>query len=156
MTLLKKLAGPARDRDASCAAESGWSAAQAAKGMKQSTISVPALGKLKDVGTITLTAELAFFAFLLVLRSRKRFHGQLLATWLIMYSALRFGVELLRGDKIRGYLFEVNLAPINRLLGIDPTEATILTTSQTISLGAGLLGIVLYVWLSRSKGTAGS
>jgi phosphatidylglycerol---prolipoprotein diacylglyceryl transferase len=47
--------------------------------------------------------ELALFALLVFLvRPRKRFHGQVLATWLMAYAVLRTVVELFRGDVERG------------------------------------------------------
>lgn len=47
--------------------------------------------------------ELAIFAVLvLVVRPRKRFHGQVLATWLLAYAVLRTVVEIFRGDVERG------------------------------------------------------
>jgi phosphatidylglycerol:prolipoprotein diacylglycerol transferase len=97
------------------------------------------------------TAELLFFGLLLFLRPRKRFHGQLLAVWLVLYSILRFIVEFYRGDVIRGFLVEVAIGPMNRLLGIDPSEPTLLTTSQTISIAGVILGVVLYL---RGRRTA--
>jgi phosphatidylglycerol:prolipoprotein diacylglycerol transferase len=47
--------------------------------------------------------ELALFALLvIVVRPRKRFHGQVFATWLMAYAVLRTVVELFRGDVERG------------------------------------------------------
>ncbi len=47
--------------------------------------------------------ELALFLLLvLVVRPRKRFHGQVLATWLLLYAVLRTVVEVFRGDVERG------------------------------------------------------
>ena len=47
--------------------------------------------------------ELALFLVLvLVVRPRKRFDGQVLAAWLLLYAALRTVVELFRGDVERG------------------------------------------------------
>lgn len=47
--------------------------------------------------------ELAIFLVLVFLvRPRKRFHGQVLAVWLLVYSVLRTVVELFRGDLERG------------------------------------------------------
>jgi len=47
--------------------------------------------------------ELLLFAVLvLVVRPRKRFHGQALATWLMAYAVLRTVVETFRGDVERG------------------------------------------------------
>ncbi len=47
--------------------------------------------------------ELVLFALLaLVVRPNKRFHGQVLAAWLMAYAVLRTVVELFRGDVERG------------------------------------------------------
>ena len=47
--------------------------------------------------------ELALFALLVfVVRPNKRFHGQVFATWLMVYAVLRTVVELFRGDVERG------------------------------------------------------
>ncbi len=47
--------------------------------------------------------ELAIFlALVLLVRPRKRFHGQVLATWLLLYAILRTVSELFRGDVERG------------------------------------------------------
>jgi phosphatidylglycerol:prolipoprotein diacylglycerol transferase len=47
--------------------------------------------------------ELALFlALVLWVRPRKRFDGQVLATWLMAYAVLRTAVELFRGDVERG------------------------------------------------------
>lgn len=47
--------------------------------------------------------ELAIFlALVVVVRPRKRFHGQVLAVWLLLYAVLRTVVELFRGDVERG------------------------------------------------------
>lgn len=47
--------------------------------------------------------ELAIFLLLVfVVRPHKRFHGQVLATWLLAYAVLRTAVELFRGDVERG------------------------------------------------------
>ncbi len=47
--------------------------------------------------------ELALFLLLvLAVRPRKRFHGQVLASWLLLYAVLRTVVEVFRGDVERG------------------------------------------------------
>jgi phosphatidylglycerol:prolipoprotein diacylglycerol transferase len=47
--------------------------------------------------------ELGLFLLLvLVVRPRKAFHGQVLATWLVLYAILRSTVEAFRGDVERG------------------------------------------------------
>ena len=47
--------------------------------------------------------ELLLFAFLAIwLRPRKRFHGQVMAAWLMLYAVLRAVTETFRGDVERG------------------------------------------------------
>ncbi len=101
------------------------------------------------------SAEFLFFVMLILMRPRKRFHGQLVATWLVLYSMLRFVVEFYRGDKIRGFVFEYAIAPLNSLFGLAPEEPTILSTSQTIGLITLLTGVVIYV-TQRPKRTSSS
>jgi phosphatidylglycerol:prolipoprotein diacylglycerol transferase len=43
-----------------------------------------------------------FLVLVLLVRPRKRFHGQVLASWLLMYAVLRTVVEVFRGDVERG------------------------------------------------------
>jgi phosphatidylglycerol:prolipoprotein diacylglycerol transferase len=53
-----------------------------------------------------------FVVLLLVVRPRKRFDGQVLATYLLLYSVLRSVLELFRGDFDRGWLGVVNSAQL--------------------------------------------
>jgi len=43
-----------------------------------------------------------FLVLVLLVRPRKRFHGQVLASWLLLYAVLRTFVEVFRGDVERG------------------------------------------------------
>jgi phosphatidylglycerol:prolipoprotein diacylglycerol transferase len=79
------------------------------------------------------SAEFLFFLFLIWMRPRKRFAGQLMALWLILYGGLRFTIEIFRGDTVRGFLFEW---PVENPL--------FLTTSQSISLAVGLGGLLIF------------
>jgi phosphatidylglycerol:prolipoprotein diacylglycerol transferase len=74
--------------------------------------------------------ELALFALLVLLvRPRKRFHGQVLAVWLMAYSVLRTVVESFRGDVERGVVAG---------LGVGQwTSAAILAAGVTTWLLAG-------------------
>ena len=45
-----------------------------------------------------------FLVLVLVVRPRKAFHGQVLATWLLAYAVLRTTVELFRADVERGVI----------------------------------------------------
>ncbi len=74
------------------------------------------------------------FFFLLAIRKRKKFDGQIALTYLILYSLFRFIIEFFRGDPRGGILF--------------------LSTSQFISLV--LIAISIFFWLRlkslKSKG----
>ncbi|OGP65408.1 MAG: prolipoprotein diacylglyceryl transferase [Deltaproteobacteria bacterium RBG_16_42_7] len=50
-------------------------------------------------------AEFGNFIILLVLRKHKRFDGQLVWTYVLIYSIARFIIEFFRGDKARGFIF---------------------------------------------------
>jgi phosphatidylglycerol---prolipoprotein diacylglyceryl transferase len=78
-------------------------------------------------------AELLMFFFLLSLRPKKRFHGQILLVWLAVYPVIRSVIELYRGDKIRGVYF----------LG--------LSTSQYISIGVALSAAIIYFFLRKKR-----
>lgn len=79
--------------------------------------------------------ELLIFIFLVVFRRWKRFDGQILATYLILYSILRAFVEYFRGDASRGFL-------------IEPYIST--STFISILMFAG--GVLIYVtkWKKRT------
>ena len=64
------------------------------------------------------------FLTLLVVRSRKWFHGQVLLSYGILYPILRTSVEMFRGDAERGHVVGG------------------LSTSQFISLGVALAALV--------------
>ncbi len=88
--------------------------------------------------------ELLIFFALIALRRRKRFHGQLLISYLILYPILRSVDEMFRGDAERGMLLRIDLFGDGR--------PEILSTSQTISLGLAALGVILLVALARRRG----
>jgi phosphatidylglycerol---prolipoprotein diacylglyceryl transferase len=48
--------------------------------------------------------ELLNFFFLILLRRRQSFKGQLFWMYILMYSLLRFAVEFFRGDTVRGFI----------------------------------------------------
>lgn len=79
-----------------------------------------------------VVGELLNFAILVVLSRYKRFEGQLIGTYLILYAILRFVVEFYRGDAERGFLF-----------------GGLLSTSQTISVILFVIGVLFYVKLWR-------
>ncbi|MBI4817229.1 MAG: prolipoprotein diacylglyceryl transferase [Deltaproteobacteria bacterium] len=74
--------------------------------------------------------ELMIFFLLLAVRSRKRFHGQALLTYLFVYPILRTLLEFVRHDAERGF---VSLAGIR------------MSTGQVVSLGVSTSAVILLV-----------
>ena len=85
-------------------------------------------------------AMLLVFFFLLWLHKHRRFNGQVILFYALLYSVIRFGIEFLRDDP-RGDLFGL-------------TTLTGLSTSQLISLivGAGALVLLVLRW-RKAAGT---
>ena len=79
-------------------------------------------------------AMLLVFVFLLWLHKHRRFNGQVILLYALLYSVIRFAIEFLRDDP-RGDLFGL-------------TTLTGLSTSQLISLivGAGALVLLVLRW----------
>lgn len=78
--------------------------------------------------------ELLIFSILLLIRYKKKFEGQLLASYLILYAILRAFNEYFRGDISRGFV-------------IDPW----LSTSQFISVILFMIGVIIYIVKLREK-----
>ena len=76
-------------------------------------------------------AMLLVFFFLLWLHKRKRFDGQVILAYALLYSAIRFAVEFVRDDP-RGDVFGL-------------TSLTGLSTSQLISLVIGIWALILLI-----------
>lgn len=82
--------------------------------------------------------QMVLFAALMTARRWRRFHGQILAMWLICYAVLRTSVELFRGDLERG--------TIHGLIPSIPTGAWYnISTSQFISFAMFSFGTYLLV-----------
>jgi phosphatidylglycerol---prolipoprotein diacylglyceryl transferase len=79
---------------------------------------------------------LAVFALLVWLHRRKKFDGQVLIAYGIIYSIFRFSIEFIRDDP-RGDLFGL-------------TTMTGLSTSQLVSLIVAVLSVVFLIWRLRS------
>ena len=80
---------------------------------------------------------LAVFGVLVFLHKRKRFDGQVLIAYGIIYGIVRFSIEFLRDDP-RGNLFGLN-------------ALTGLSTSQIISLLVVLSSVIFMLWRLRKK-----
>ncbi len=89
--------------------------------------------------------QFALFVFLLVMRRYRRFHGQILGMWLMLYAILRSTVELFRGDiergTLNGLLNDLNLTALAQKV---PLEAWYnISISQFISLCMFSLGAAI-------------
>jgi len=83
-------------------------------------------------------AQLLLFVALMIARRYRRFHGQIVALYLIGYSIIRTTVELFRGDFERGTLHQlIEQVPLDAWWNIS--------TSQLISLVMFALGLTLLV-----------
>ena len=76
-------------------------------------------------------AMLLVFFFLFWLHKRKRFNGQVILAYALLYSVIRFAIEFVRDD------------PRGDILGL--TTLTGLSTSQLISIVIGLSALILLV-----------
>jgi len=87
------------------------------------------------------------FLFLTLWRGRKRFHGEMLALYLMLYAPLRATVEMFRGDEERGRVF-------NFLGGWARHAWWNLSTSELISIGIFAAGVAIYLTQSRRAAAA--
>jgi phosphatidylglycerol:prolipoprotein diacylglycerol transferase len=71
-----------------------------------------------------------FYGLLMLLYGRKKFDGQIFATYLMGYAALRAFVELFRGDYEKHYIWGV------------------VTPGQSVSVLIFAIGVALWFWLS--------
>jgi phosphatidylglycerol:prolipoprotein diacylglycerol transferase len=79
-------------------------------------------------------ATILIFGFLIWLGGRKRFHGQVAMTYVILYSVARFIIEFFRGDAARGFVFHGTLS-----------------TSQLISILLLITAAIVLPYLSRKQ-----
>ena len=77
-------------------------------------------------------AEFILFGILVYASRQKKFDGQILLMYLILYSIVRSVLEIFRGDLSRGFVFNSPLS-----------------TSQFISLILVIVSIILWVWRAR-------
>ncbi len=84
-------------------------------------------------------AMLIVFGILVFLHRRKKFDGQVLIAYMILYSIIRFTIEFFRDD------------PRGNLLGL--TDALGISTSQIISLFVAAVAVVFMIWRLKKKQT---
>ena len=89
--------------------------------------------------------QLVLFTLLIIARRYRRFHGEILALWLMAYAVLRTTVEVFRGDLERGTLHGfLTSFGLEGLAARFPPEAWYnLSTSQFISIALFVAGAVL-------------
>jgi phosphatidylglycerol:prolipoprotein diacylglycerol transferase len=87
--------------------------------------------------------EATVFLWLMNLRLKKKFDGQVMLHYVMIYPAARFVLEMFRGDAVRGYVARLTTPGINEALGLDPSIPVMLTTSQFISIIVVAASIVL-------------
>jgi len=75
-------------------------------------------------------ADFLIFTGLVIFRKFKRFEGQLLWLYIMVYALVRFGLEFLRGDEIRG------------TIGISWLHTSQLIALILFVVSAGMLGIL--------------
>ena len=80
-------------------------------------------------------AMLLVFVFLLWLHKRRRFPGQVILAYALLYSIIRFAIEFVRDD------------PRGDILGL--TSLTGLSTSQLISIVIGITALILLILRRR-------
>lgn len=68
------------------------------------TVGTPLHTPLHPTQVYESIACLLIFLFLVFLAPRKRFHGQVVVTYVLLYSLARFTIEFFRGDSIRGFI----------------------------------------------------
>ncbi len=74
----------------------------------------------------------ALLGLLVLVYRRKRFHGQIFITYLVVYSVTRFLVEYVRGDAERGFVF-----------------GGLMSTSQGVGILLAMLAATSWVLLDR-------
>jgi phosphatidylglycerol:prolipoprotein diacylglycerol transferase len=91
--------------------------------------------------------ELAIFGVLMALRpGLRRRPGALLLAYLALYAALRFVVEIFRGDVLRGFPIELETPRLARWLGLSPAEPIFLSAGQ---IGSILTVVAVAIALAR-------
>jgi phosphatidylglycerol:prolipoprotein diacylglycerol transferase len=78
--------------------------------------------------------ELLIFGLLVLVGRRERRPGAVALAYCGAYAALRFALELFRGDAARRFVAELPLPGVARALGLPPGEPLLLSTSQAVSL----------------------
>jgi prolipoprotein diacylglyceryltransferase len=93
--------------------------------------------------------EVLIFVVLTWLWRRRKFPGAVALVYAAAYGVLRFMLEIVRDDMVRGFVFQLRLPTIARLLGLPPEDPLFLSSAQAMSLGMVLAATVAYTILRR-------
>jgi phosphatidylglycerol---prolipoprotein diacylglyceryl transferase len=91
--------------------------------------------------------ELCVFLALLWLWRRRHAPGAVALAYAFGYGLLRFTVEIFRGDAVRGFLFQVRIPGLARVLALPVNDTLFLSSAQATGLllmvagGAGYLAL---------------
>lgn len=99
--------------------------------------------------------ELLIFLVLLWLGRRRAAPGTVALAYGFAYGALRFLVEILRGDEGRGFLVEARLPALARLLALPAGEPLFLSSAQGTALLLMAATATAYALLRRRSVPAG-
>lgn len=93
--------------------------------------------------------ELGLFFLLVTRNARRRYFGQTFTLYLLLYPPARAVIELFRADPARRFLFVASAPALARLLGLPEDAALFCSTSQAISAGVIVTGLLLRRHLRR-------
>jgi phosphatidylglycerol:prolipoprotein diacylglycerol transferase len=103
--------------------------------------------------------ELLIFVFLLQLWRRRHAPGSIALAYGLTYGALRFAMEVLRGDKTRGFLLHLRIPALAHLLGLPASEDLLLSSAQATALLLMAACAIMYIRLrhrpSREQAAGG-
>jgi phosphatidylglycerol---prolipoprotein diacylglyceryl transferase len=93
--------------------------------------------------------ELLIFLALQWLWRRRRTPGTVALAYAFGYGLLRFVVEIFRGDDLRGFLFQLPLPGLARLVGLPAHEPLFLSSAQFTALLLMTAATIAYALLRR-------
>jgi len=93
--------------------------------------------------------ELCVFVALLWLWRRRHAPGTIALAYAFGYGLIRFTVEIFRGDAVRGFLFQVRIPSLARVLALPVNDTLFFSSAQATGLVLMLAGGAGYLLLRR-------
>ncbi len=100
--------------------------------------------------------ELLIFLGLLRLARRPHAQGSIALAYGFAYGMVRLAIEVLRGDEARGFLFQVRLPALARLLAVGTGEPLFLSSAQASAIALMAVTAIGYAVLRRRARTTPS